>query len=117
MRPRIIALGSRLLIPVAVALLPLSLAAQKGASPSPDDILKQETYQTPPGELADAVLSKRYLNVALTNISPDRKLFVDEIGDGPVVMKTFARPFHELGGLFVDYKANRSRTLTVRNNV
>jgi dipeptidyl aminopeptidase/acylaminoacyl peptidase len=117
MTPRKTALVWRLVFPVAVAILPLTLAAQKGATPSPDDILKQETYQTPPKELADAVLAPRYLNVSLSNVSPDRKYFVDEIGDGPVVMKTFAKPFHELGGLFVDYKANRARPLTVRNNV
>src|SRR3954462_1960884 len=109
------ALVWRLLIPVAVALLPLSLTAQKGATP--DDILKQETYQTPPRELADAVLAPRYLNVSLTNVSPDRKLFVDEIGDGPIVMKTFAKPFHELGGQFIDFKANRARALTIRNSI
>src|SRR5215831_16340818 len=117
MTPRKSALVWRLAIPVAVAILPLTLGAQNGATRSPDDILKQETYQTPPRELADAVLAPRYLNVSLTNVSPDRKLFVDEIGDGPVVMKTFSKPFHELGGLFVDYKANRARPLTVRNNV
>jgi dipeptidyl aminopeptidase/acylaminoacyl peptidase len=107
----------RLVIPIAVAVLPPTLAAQNGRLQSPDDILKQESYQTPPKELADAVLAPRYLNVSLTNVSPDRKSFVDEIGDGPVVMKTFSKPFHELGGLFVDYKANRARPLTVRNNV
>src|SRR3954467_13442546 len=32
-------------------------------------------------------------------------------------MKTFSKPFHELGGLFIDYKANRARPLTVRNNI
>ena len=32
-------------------------------------------------------------------------------------MKTFAKPFHELGGVFIDYKANRARALTIRNNV
>src|SRR5689334_10769028 len=117
MTPRHTALVWRLVIPVAVAILPLSIAAQKAAIPSPDDVLKQETYQTPPKELADAVLAPRYLNVALTNVSPDRRLFVDEIGDGPVVMKTFSKPFHELGGLFIDYKANRARPLTVRNDI
>src|SRR5262245_50077853 len=115
MTPRKNALVWRLVIPVAVAVLPLTLGAQSMLSP--DDVLKQETYQTPPKDLADAVLAPRYLNVSLTNASPDRKFFVDEIGDGPVVMKTFAKPFHELGGVFIDFKANRSRTLTVRNNV
>src|SRR4051794_32929385 len=107
----------RLVIPAAVAILPLTLAAQNGAIQSPDDILKQETYQTPPRDLADAVLAPRYLNVTLTSASPDKKWFLDEIGDGPVVMKTFAKPFHELGGQFIDFKANRARALTVRNDV
>src|SRR6476646_9097522 len=110
------ALVWRLVVPAAVALLPLSLVAQNGLQ-SPDEVLKLESYQTPPKELADAVLATRYLNVSLTNASPDKKWFVDEIGDGPVVMKTFAKPFHELGGVFVDFKANRARSLTIRNNV
>jgi dipeptidyl aminopeptidase/acylaminoacyl peptidase len=117
MVPRKHALVWRLVLPVAVAVLPLTLGAQNGALHSPDDILKQETYQSPPKDLADAVLAPRYLNVSLTNASPDRKFFVDEIGDGPVVMKTFAKPFHELGGQFIDFKANRARALTIRNNV
>src|SRR5688572_27195776 len=107
----------RLVIPVAVAVLPLTLAAQGGPQRSPDDVLKAEGYQTPPRELADAVTAPRHLNVALSSISPDKKWFIDEIGDGPVLMKTFAKPFHELGGVFVDYKANRARALTIRNNV
>src|SRR5262245_3771010 len=117
MTPRTAALVWRLAIPVALVILPLSLGAQSGASLSPDDVLKQETYQTPPKQLADAVLATRYLNVSLANASPDKKFFVDEIGDGPVVMKTFSKPFHELGGQFIDFKANRARALTIRNNV
>ena len=118
MTPRKSAFVWRLVIPVAIAVLPLSLVAQSGATQqSPDYILKQESYQTPPKELADAVLAPRYLNVSLSNASPDKKWFLNEIGDGPVVMKTFSKPFHELGGLFIDFKANRARPLTVRNNV
>ena len=117
MTPRKNALVWRLVIPVVVALAPLSLVAQSGVGQTPDDILKQQTYQTPPKDLADAVLAPRYLNVSLTNASPDKKWFVDEIGDGPVVMKTFSKPFHELGGQFIDFKANRARALTIRNNV
>ncbi len=104
---------------VVLVLLSASLLAQQAASPSSwaDDIIKQESYATPPPELADAVLAPRYKNVALTNASPDKKWFADEIGDGPVAMKTFAKPFHELGGVFIDFKANRARTLTIRNNI
>ena len=90
---------------------------QAGRSTSwADEIIKQETYATPPAELAEAVLAPRYKNITLSSISPDKKWFVDEIGDGPVLMKTFAKPFHELGGVFIDFKANRARALTIRNN-
>ena len=107
---------------LVIAALPLTLAGQAPA-PRPaatgtwaDDIIKQEGYAVPPRELADAVLAPRHLNVSLSALSPDKKWFVDETGDGPVPMKTFSKPFHELGGVFVDYKANRSRAITIRNN-
>ena len=80
-------------------------------------MLKQESYAQPPQPIVDAVLAPRHLNITLANLSPDKRWFLDEIGDGPVVMKTFAKPFHELGGVFIDYKANRARALTVRNNI
>src|SRR6476646_7955897 len=110
---------------VMAAALPLMVFAQ---APAPaqapakapywaDEVLAKEGYVEPAPELAAAVKAPRYLNVALGNPSPDKKWFLDTIGDGPVIMKTFAKPFHELGGLFVDYKANRARPLTVRNNV
>lgn len=82
-----------------------------------DAIIKQEGYVMPPKEIADAVLAKRYLNVSLTNLSPDKKWALVQVGDGPVVMKTFSKPFDELGGVFIDYRANRVRTLTITNGV
>ncbi len=107
------------LAPVLLLLLiPFGLSGLAQSSTSwADDILKQESYASPPRELAEAVLAPRHLNVTLSSVSPDKKWFLDEIGDGPVLMKTFSKPFHELGGVFVDYKANRARALTTRNNV
>src|SRR6476620_11599925 len=102
-------------------LVPLQLAGQQRASSTPgtwaDEVLKRDDYQQPPKELADAVLAPRHLNVTLDNLSPDKKWFLEETPDGPVEMRTFSKPFHELGGLFIDFKANRARPLTVRNNV
>ena len=92
-------------------------AAKAAATPSwADEVIKAEGYQTPPKELADAVLAPRYTNVTLSNVSPDKQWFLDEIGDGPVPMKTFAKPFHELGGVFIDFKASRARSFTIQNN-
>jgi len=99
-----------------LALTPYVLLAQTQA-PKPtqswaDQILQQEGYATPPPELASAVLAPRHLNTTLGNLSPDKQWFLNEVGDGPVVMATFSRPFDELGGVFIDAKANRSRALT-----
>ncbi len=82
-----------------------------------DKILQQETYVTPPPELVPAVTAPRQQNIALNNLSPDKKWFLNQVGDGPVPMAAFSKPFHELGGSFVDFKANRVRTLTISNGV
>jgi len=108
-----------------LALLPFALLAQGGgqanapkSAPSSwaDQILNQEGYVTPPPELADAVLAPRWQNVNLSNLSPDKRWFLNQIGDGPVPMKTFSKPFDELGGVFIDFKANRARSMTISNS-
>jgi len=115
-----------------LALLPLTLVAFQGGqrttlSPGSavaipfegpgwqDKVLMHEGYVSPPRELADAVLAPREMNVTLGNLSPDKKWFLDDIGDGPTPMSIFGRPFDELGGVFIDFKANRLRSVTLRN--
>jgi dipeptidyl aminopeptidase/acylaminoacyl peptidase len=71
----------------------------------------------PPEGIAEAVLAPWYRNVTLSDANADKTLFLNEIGDGPVTMEVFSRPFHELGGLFIDFAANRDRSLTIRNSV
>jgi dipeptidyl aminopeptidase/acylaminoacyl peptidase len=103
---------------VASCLLVLATAVQAQNRPATvDEVIKSEAFVAPSPQLTDAVLAPRYLNVTPSNFSPDRKWFINEIGDGPVTMETFSKPFHELGGLFVDYRANRNRNITIRTNV
>jgi dipeptidyl aminopeptidase/acylaminoacyl peptidase len=117
---------ARLSLVLSLAILPFTLLAHQGPSAAPaakaattwaDDTIKAEGYVSPPKELVDAVLAHRWENVTLSNASPDKKWFINMIGDGPVVMKTFSKPYDELGGVFIDFKANRARSLTVRNDV
>jgi dipeptidyl aminopeptidase/acylaminoacyl peptidase len=111
--------AARIVVVLLLALLPLTLVAQN-PPPAPqataaswaDEIIKQEGYAQPPPELAAAVLAPRHMNVNLSNLSPDKAWFLDEIEDGPVPLSRFARPFDEMGGLFIDYQANRTRGLT-----
>src|SRR6478736_10115858 len=91
--------GLRLIPVLLLLLVPLRLTGQQqAAAPSSwaDEVLKQESYQQPPKELADAVLAPRHLNTTLSSLSPDKKWFLEDTPDGPVEMKTFSRPYHEL---------------------
>jgi hypothetical protein len=103
----------RLTLTTLLALLPLTRVAQRAQGPPADpgwadQVIAQEGYATPPREVADAVLAPRHLNVSLSNLSPDKAWFLDEIGDGPPAMAVFSTPYHELGGVFLDYQANRT---------
>ena len=112
---------ARIIVIAGAALLPLSLFAQQAAQQGgaakallpggsavalpftgegwQDKVLTHEGYVMPPPELAAAVLAPREMNVTLSNPSPDKKWFLDEIGDGPTPMSIFGRPFDELGGV------------------
>ncbi len=108
----------RVLAAVVLAASPaLAQNAAAGRAMSNDEMIRTETFVRPPDPLSSAVLAPRHLNVSVNNLSTDRMWFVNEIGDGPVSMDVFSKPFHELGGLFVDFRANRSRNLTIRNSV
>jgi dipeptidyl aminopeptidase/acylaminoacyl peptidase len=99
-------------------LLPLHVAAQtQNGDWDPKKVLAIEEYTAPQKTIVDAVMAPRWLNVTLNEVSPDRKWFVHEVGDGPVTMDRFSKPFHDLGGEFIDFRANRDRNLTIRSNV
>ena len=82
-----------------------------------DSVIRSERYVAPPDPIVSAVLAPRHQNITLAELSPDGQRFLHEPGDGPVTMDRFSKPFHELGGLFIDFRANRNRTLTIRSNV
>jgi len=112
---RLPARGSLLWLVLTFVLLPLS--GLQGQTWDRDQVLEAEGYQLPPDTIAQAVLAPWYLNVTLSEANADKTLFLNEIGDGPVRMDVFSKPFDELGGLFIDFAANRDRSLTIRNNV
>jgi dipeptidyl aminopeptidase/acylaminoacyl peptidase len=121
--PRLVPAGSWHTSVVTSALLlallsPSAVSAQdQNGAWDARQILEQKQFVSPPASVVEAVLAPRYLNVSLSDVSPDKMWFLHEIGDGPVSMDVFSKPFHELGGKFIDFEANRSRQLTTRNNV
>jgi dipeptidyl aminopeptidase/acylaminoacyl peptidase len=80
------------------------------------EALTKEGYLMPPAEIAEAVLAPRHLNVSLGNPSPDRKYFLRSQSEGMPTLESFARPHYNLGGVFIDYRANRARNLTTRGS-
>lgn len=103
---------------LATAVVMTTLASTvSGQSIDPQAVLADKSFVAPTNDVAEMVLAPRHLNATLTNISPDKRWFFHEIGDGPVTMDRFSKDFDELGGVFIDYSANRHRNLTIRSNV
>jgi dipeptidyl aminopeptidase/acylaminoacyl peptidase len=97
---------------VAVLLVASPAAAQQNsAAPNP---ITHEGFLSPPEEIAKTVLAPRHLNVTLSNPSPDRKYFIKAQSEGMPTMAVFAKPHYYLGGVQVDHRANRARSLTTR---
>jgi len=111
--PRI-ALGALFVTLLAAGAEPSS---GQDASWDPEAILAAEEWVSPPSAVANAVLAPRYLNAELTEPGPRGRWFIHQMGDGPVPMERFSRPFDELGGVFIDRRANRHRNLTNRSDV
>ncbi|MDE0897393.1 MAG: prolyl oligopeptidase family serine peptidase [Longimicrobiales bacterium] len=110
---------NRMLRPFSGLLLALLLAAPLSAQSQrdPEAVLADKSFVAPAGDIAEMVLAPRYLNATLTSVSPDKRWFIHEVGDGPVTMDRFSKDFDELGGVFIDYAANRHRNLTIRTNI
>ena len=95
----------------------LALAAPISGQADPQAVLADKGFVSPPSDIAEMVLAPRYLNATLTDVSPNKQWFLHEVGDGPVTMDRFSKDFDELGGVFIDYAANRHRDLTIRTNI
>ncbi len=89
------------------------LAAQQSVE-ADKVLLATERYIKPPAEVAKLVTAPRQLNSMLTQQSPDRRHFLVLHGEGLGDDVKFAKPHYYLGGLQVDYRANRVRSFTTR---
>jgi dipeptidyl aminopeptidase/acylaminoacyl peptidase len=88
----------------------------QGQSYNPDSILAAEGYITPPDTIMQAVLAPRWLNFSYSNANADGEWFLQTVSDGLPGIAAYSKPYHELGGVFIDFAANRSRSLTTRNS-
>src|SRR5690348_16881982 len=77
----------------------------------PQQILRTETYVKPPAVIERIIMAPR-VDISFTTPSPDRKWFLRTPGTDRGDIDKFGAAHVNLGGLQIDTKANRARTLT-----
>jgi dipeptidyl aminopeptidase/acylaminoacyl peptidase len=98
---------------VGAVTLVLPLRAQTAAQQSwnPQEILHTEKFVRPPAEVERIILAPR-TDISFTAPSPDRKWFLKTTGKDRGDIDAYGKPHVYLGGVQVDTKANRARSLT-----
>lgn len=85
--------------------------AQGGGAWDPQAILKAETYVRPPAVIERIVLAPR-TDISFETANADRSWFLRTTGQERATVATFGLPHRYLGGLQIDERANRARSLT-----
>lgn len=93
--------------------LPLG-AQQNGTAPAswdPQQILRTERFVKPPENITRMIMAPR-TDISFTNQSPDGRWFLRTRGADRGDIKAYGAPHIWLGGLQVDTRANRARSVT-----
>jgi dipeptidyl aminopeptidase/acylaminoacyl peptidase len=77
-------------------------------------ILRTESFVKPPENLVRMITTPR-VDISFTNASPDRRWFLRATGSDRGDIKAYGAPHIWLGGVQVDTRANRARSLTTSN--
>jgi dipeptidyl aminopeptidase/acylaminoacyl peptidase len=96
--------------------LPLSAQNVVQQGWNPKEVLAKETYVKPP-EIVERIVTAPRNSVSFTNPSPDHRYFLKAESEGLSTIEAFGKPHYRLGGLEIDWKANRARALTTRGAV
>jgi len=104
----------RLLAALALAALPLAAQAPQAtpAAWDPKAILKAEQYVRPPAVIERIVLARR-TDISFESPNADRTWFIRPTGLERGNVAAYGSPHIYLGGLAIDTRANRARSLTV----
>jgi dipeptidyl aminopeptidase/acylaminoacyl peptidase len=96
---------------LAALALAAPVGAQTPAAWDPQQILRTERFVKPPAAIERMIMAPR-VDISFTNASPDRRWFLRATGSDRGDIKAFGAPHIWLGGLQVDTRANRARSLT-----
>jgi len=101
----------RLLLTATGLFVPALASAQD--SWNPEEILKREGWVKPPA-VVERIITAPRTDISFTTPSPDRKWFVRTAMTDRGDVRDYGKTHIYLGGLAVDTKANRARSLTMR---
>jgi dipeptidyl aminopeptidase/acylaminoacyl peptidase len=89
-----------------------TLAAQQTGAWDPQAVIKAESYVKPPAVLERIVMAPR-TDISFTTPNADRSWFLRTTGKERGTVAAYGAPHIYLGGLALDTRANRARSLTV----
>jgi dipeptidyl aminopeptidase/acylaminoacyl peptidase len=101
--------SSAVILALGVAFPLNAQAVQQGWNPQ--QILRTETFVKPPADVEHMITTPR-TDITFTSPSPDRKWFLKSVGADRGDIDAYGKPHINLGGLQIDTKANRARTVT-----
>ena len=99
---------------LVVATPALVQAQNANAGWDAQQILRTESFVKPPENLVRMITTPR-VDISFTNASPDRRWFLRATGSDRGDIKAYGAPHIWLGGVQVDTRANRARSLTTSN--
>ena len=102
---------------LAACLAAFTVILAGGPARAQEEVLAKEAYLMPPKVIADAVLASRNDRMALTNLSPDGKVFLITKTGGLPSLELMAHPYIHLSEMTFDPIARRARDLWVRSAI
>jgi dipeptidyl aminopeptidase/acylaminoacyl peptidase len=76
-----------------------------------------ESYLTPPKEIASYFDLPRHTQFTLSNLNSQRTWFARVKSRGQILLSDIGNPYENFGGLMLDTRANRARTMSYRTGV
>ena len=108
-------MSRRIPLPFAALLLAAApLSAQQAPAANgwdPQQVLRTETFVKPPANIERMIMAPR-VDISFTNPSPDARWFLRTSGADRGDIKAYGAPHIWLGGLQIDTRANRARSVT-----
>ena len=105
------------LVAVATVVVALPLGAQNDAQRqdwNPQQILRTEGFVKPPADVERIITAPR-VDISFTSPSPDRRWFLRATGRDRGDIAQYGKPHIILGGLQIDTRAARARSMTTSN--